>query len=279
MLDALAAAARALLYAGVLTGAGAVFAEASLRGSLGAGVHFPAQVQLRGGLVTIIAALVGALLLIFRLGGQFDELTLSAVFLSATGAAICFQLAGTVLILVAMRRDNTDRSIRLSDAALVTLSFAICGHAATAGGLEGAAAFVHVSAAAWWVGSLWLLRFACVHQELAVVARLVRRFSSIALFLVGALVVAGLVLLVSLVDFARHPLLIPYGQVLVVKLGIVILVLGLASYNRFRLTPRLLAGDRTAVTSLQRMINAELVAIGAILATTAILTTYTAPLE
>jgi hypothetical protein len=156
MLDALAAAVRALLYAGVLTGAGAVFAEASLRGALGTAVHFPAQVMRRAGLVTVVAVLVGALLLIFRLGGQFDEPTLSAVFLSNSGAAICFQLAGSILILVAMGEGNTDRAMRLLDAALVTMSFAICSHAATAGALEGAVALVHVSAAAWWVGSLWL---------------------------------------------------------------------------------------------------------------------------
>jgi putative copper export protein len=279
MLDALAAAAKALLYAGVLSGAGAVFAEASLRSSLGAAVHFPAHVMLRGALVTIVAALVGALLLIFRLGGQFDEPTLSAVFLSGSGAAICFQLTGSLLILVAMAMDNTERARRLSDAALATLSFAICGHAADVGGLEGAVAFVHVSAAAWWVGSLWLLRYACAHLELAVIAGLVRRFSSMAMVLIGALAVAGLVLLLALVGFARNPLISPYGQILAVKLGFVCLVLGLASYNKFRLTPRLLAGDRAAVASLQRMIEAELLAIGAILATTAILTTYTSPPE
>jgi putative copper export protein len=100
-----------------------------------------------------------------------------------------------------------------------------------------------------------------------------------AMFLIGALLIAGLVLLTALVDFARHPLLTPYGQMIVVKLGIVILVLGLASYNKFRLTPRLLAGDRTAMASLHRMIDAELAAIGAILVATAILTTYTSPLE
>jgi putative copper export protein len=279
MLDALAAAVKALLYAGVLSCAGAVFAEASLRGALGAAVHFPAQVMRRAGLVTIVAALVGALILIFRLGGQFDEPTLSAVFLSSSGAAMSFQLAGPILILVAMGADKTDRAMRLLDAALATVSFAICGHAASAGGLEGAAAFVHVSAAAWWVGSLCVLRYACAHLELVAVAGLVQRFSSIVMRLIGALLIAGLILIAALVDFARHPLLTPYGQILVVKLGIVVLVLGLASYNKFRLTPRLRSGDRTAVASLQRMINAELVAIGAILATTAILTTYTSPLE
>jgi putative copper export protein len=279
MLDALAAATKAVLYAGVLSGAGAVLAEASLRRVLGGVDHFPAQVMRWGGMATIAASLASALILIFRLGGQFDEPTLAAVFLSNSGAALCFQVAGSMLILVAMGEDGTDRGMRLFDAALVTASFAICGHAATAGGLEQMVVFVHVSAAAWWVGSLCMLRYACTHLELAAVAGLVRRFSSIAMWLVGALLVAGLVLLVALIDFARQPLSTPYGQILAVKIGIVILVLGLAGYNRFRLTPRLLAGDQTAVQSLQRMINAELLVIGAVLATTAILTTYTSPLD
>ncbi len=279
MLDALAAATKALLYAGVLSCAGAVLAEASLRSFLGAAVQFPARVMTRGALLTIAAALAGALILFFRLGGQFDAPTLSAVFFSNSGAALCFQVAGCVLILVAMGEDGTDRGMRLFDAVLVTSSFAVCGHAATAGGLEEVVVLVHVSAAAWWVGSLWLLRHACAHLELAAVAGLVRRFSSKAMFVVGALAIAGLVLLVAFIDFARQPLTTPYVRLLAVKIGIVVLLLGLARYNKVRLMPRLLAGDRAAVTSLRRMINAELLVIGVILAITAILTTYTSPLD
>jgi putative copper export protein len=279
MLDALAAATRALLYAGVLSGAGAVLAESSLRRVLGGMEWFAARLTVRGAAVTIAAALVAALLLVFRLGGQFDEPTLSAVFLSDSGAASCFQLAGAVLILFALGDDGTDRAMRLFDAALVMASFAVCGHAADAGGLESLVAFLHVSAAAWWVGSLWLLRHACLHADLATAAALVRRFSGMAMWLVAMLALAGLVLLLVLVDFTRRPLGTPYGRVLAFKIAIVVLVLGLASYNRFRLTPRLLAGDKAALLSLRQSIDAELLGIGAVLATTAILTTYTSPPE
>jgi putative copper export protein len=54
-------------------------------------------------------------------------------------------------------------------------------------------------------------------------------------------------------------------------------VLAVASYNRFRLTPHLAIGDATALASLRRAILAEFIVIGGIVMTTAILTTYTAP--
>lgn len=279
MLDALAAATKALLYAGVLSGAGAVLAEATLRGFLGATVRFPAGVMSRGVLLTIAASLSGSLILFFRLGGQLDEPTLSAVFFSSSGAALCFQVAGSVLILVALGEDGTDRGMRLFDAALLTASFAVCGHAATAGGLEEVVVFAHVSAAAWWVGSLWLLRHACSHLDVVAVAGLVRRFSSKAMLVVGVLAIAGLLLLVAFIDFARQPLATSYVRILAAKVAIVILLLGLAGYNKLRLAPRLLAGDQAAVLLLRRMINAELAAVGAVLVTTALLTTYTSPLD
>lgn len=276
MLDALAATTKALLYAGLLSGAGAAFADATLSRPPDAS-HFLVQVMRRGALLTIGACLAGALILIFRLGAQFNEATLSAVFLSGFGAAMCLQLAGAALLLASIYIDPLARATHLGNAALATASFAFSGHAAAAGPVEGLVAFVHVSAAAWWVGSLWLLQYACVRLEITAVAALVRRFSAIAAGLVGALVIAGLVLVLVLVDFTRAPWLAPYGQILAVKIGIAVLVLGLASYNKFRLTSRLAAGDLAAALALRRMIGAELVLIGGVLATTAILTTYVSP--
>lgn len=272
MLEALAALAKALLYAGILSGTGAVFTEATLRGSPDT-AHFLAGVMRRGALLTIVACLAGALILILRLGGQFDKATLLAVFSSSSGAAISLQLAGAALLLTIAGSDSFARGIRLSHAALVTSSFAFNGHAA-AEGLAGLVAFLHVSVASWWVGSLWLLRYACVRLDLADVAQLVRRFSAIATSLIGGLAIAGLVLIRVLVDFANDPWLLPYGQILAVKIGLVLVVLTLAGYNKLRLTPRLIAGDSAAAAALRRMIGAELALIGAILIVTAILTTY-----
>lgn len=276
MLDALAALTKALLYAGLLSSTGAVFAEVTLRGSTDA-VNFLAVVRRRGALLTIVASLAGTVLLIFRLGGQFDAATLSAVFLSSVGAAVCLQLAGAVLLLASTGTDSFERTTRLSNAALAASSFVFSGHAAAAGPIDGLIAFLHVAAAAWWIASLWLLQYACVRMEFAAVAALVLRFSAIATNLIGGLVIAGLLLILVLVDFDRDPWFSAYAQVLALKISVAVLVLGLASYNKFRLTPRLAAGEPAAVASLHRMIGAELVLIGAILATTAILTTYYSP--
>jgi putative copper export protein len=278
MLDALAALTKVLLYAGLLSGTGAVFAEMTLHGSPDA-VRFLAIVRRRGSLLAIVACLAGTVLLIFRLGGQFDEATLSAVFLSSVGAATCLQLAGAILLLASTGSDSFERSTRLSNAVLAASSFVFSGHAAAAGPIDGLVAFLHVSAAAWWIGSLLLLQHACARMEFEVVVALVRRFSAIATGLIGGLVIAGLVLILVLVDFDREPWLSPYGQTLAIKISIAVLVLGLAGYNKFRLTPPLATGDPAAAAALRRMISVELVLIGAILVTTAILTTYFSPHE
>jgi putative copper export protein len=92
-------------------------------------------------------------------------------------------------------------------------------------------------------------------------------------------VIAGLLLIYVLVDFETLPSLSPYEQNLAIKLALVGLVLGLATYNKFRLTPRLIAGDTAAKASLKKMIELELIVIAAVLIATAILTTYTSPHE
>lgn len=272
MLDALAALLKTLLYAGVLSSAGAVFVQLTLYPPAGSALVLSRL--LRGGAVlTILAALANAGCLLLRLGGELDTPTLSAVFLSGVGAAMGLQIAGSALLL----SGTNDKPMQLSNAALITLSFAFNGHAAAAGLTAGLVAFLHISLAAWWFAALWALRDACARMDPAVVTMLVPRFSAIAFGLVGGLIVAGLLLVGSLVEFDNDPWLSGYGQLLALKLGLVSVVLALASYNKIRLTARLVSGDALAISSLRKMIGAELVGIGAVLAATAILTTYTSP--
>jgi putative copper export protein len=278
MLEALAALLKAALYAGVLSCAGAVFAQATLRLSPDSSSALW-QLMRRGAVLTICAVLAGAGCLFLRLGAQFDTATLSAVFLSSVGAAMCLQVAGAGLLLCGTDGDDSNRGTQLSNAMIVTASFAFGGHAAANGLTAGVVAFLHVSLAAWWVGSLWVLRDACTRSKPEAIAALVLRFSAIAFGLVGGMVIAGLLLIGTLVEFDRDPWLSGYGQLLAAKVGIATVALALASYNKFRLTARVAAGDAIAIKSLRTMLGAELVCIGAVLATTAILTTYTSPHE
>ena len=278
MLEALAALLKVLLYAGVLFCVGAVFAQTTLRPPSDS-THILAQLMRRGATLTIFAALASAGCLFLRLGGDFETATLSAVFLSGVGASLGLQFAGAALLLSGTHEANFAGATQLSNAAVVTASFAFNGHAAADGLIAGLVAFVHVSLAAWWVGSLWMLRDACTRLEQRAVAALVLRFSGLAFALVGGLVIAGLLLVGTLVDFSRDPWLSGYGQLLAIKIGVAILALALASHNKFRLTARLATGDTLAIRSLRKVIGAELVCIGGILIATAILTTYTSPHE
>ena len=276
MLDALAALLRALTYAGILSCAGAAFAQMTLRFPPGSRPMLLRLMQ-RGAVLTICATLTSAGCLLLRLGGGLDTTTLSAVFLSSVGAAICLQIAGSALLLSAAYDPSTTHAMQLSNAVLIAASFAFNGHAAAHGLVSGLVAFLHVSFAAWWFAALWILRDACTRLEITDVATLVTRFSAIAFGLVGGLVIAGLLLVGALVAFEDDPWLYGYGRLLAVKIVIAAVALALASHNKFRLTARVAAGDTLALRSLHTTIGAELVCIGAVLVVTAILTTYTSP--
>jgi len=279
ILDALAASFRLLLYCGVLSCAGSAFAARSLLAPELASPFAPllTQVMRTGAWLAIGSSIAGVLVLVLRLGGQFDESTLAAVFNSGFGAATALLLAGAGLLLASLD-DPTARTMRLTNAALMTLSFAASGHVASIDIADGLIVFVHASAAAWWIGSLLILRFACDQLKLSVVAQVVRRFGLLAVALVGGLVIAGLILIRALLSFTGEPLS-AYEQTLAIKIAIATLVLGVAAYNKLRLTPRLVAGDATSLVALRMSINVELALIGVVLAVTAILTTYTSPPE
>ncbi|TAJ93238.1 MAG: hypothetical protein EPO31_03250 [Gammaproteobacteria bacterium] len=276
MLDALAAVLEAFLFAGLLSCTGAVFAEATLGGSSDT-ARFAAQVIRRGALLTIVAGLAGSAVLVVRLGGRFDQITLSAVFLSIHGAAFALQTGGALLLLASVAADRFTRSLRIANAGIAILSFAYHGHAWNAGTGATILAVGHITAAAWWIGSLWLLERACSRESPPELAALVRRFGALAGRAVGGLLLAGLILAMLIVSSAATPLTSPYLRLLVLKIGLVAGTLGLAAYNKYRLTPRLMLDDIAAAASLRSMIRGELVLIGAVLAATAFLTTVTSP--
>jgi putative copper export protein len=276
LLDALAALLKTLLYMGVLACAGAVFAQATLRPTV-ASERVLFQLTRRGSALTIFAVLGSAACLFLRLGAGFDTATLSAVFISNVGAAMCLQLAGALLLLCRSRDDDSNRAMQISNAALVTASFAFNGHSAADSPTAGFVAFVHVSLAAWWLAALWALRDACGRSEFAVAAALVRRFSAMAFGLVGGLVIAGLLLVGTLVSFDDGLWTSGYAQLLALKIALACAALVLAAYNKFRLTGRLESGDTLALLSLRKIIGAEIALILAVLVATSILTTYTSP--
>jgi putative copper export protein len=105
---------------------------------------------------------------------------------------------------------------------------------------------------------------------------LVARFSAHASRAVPAIFVCGFLMSVLFIR-SYAELATPYGAMVLGKsLGFAVLM-ALAAQNKWRFGPRLLAGDGSAVGSLERTIKAEWVLIAALLAATAVMTSVTAP--
>ena len=124
----------------------------------------------------------------------------------------------------------------------VGLSLAASGHAATASPqwLTRTSLFLHGITAAYWVGALAPLA-AMARRRSDDLPRVLKQFSSIALPLVGLLVLSGLVLAIIQLGSLRALIETSYGIILSIKLVLVMLLLGLAALNRFLLTPAVIA--------------------------------------
>ncbi len=111
----------------------------------------------------------------------------------------------------------------------------------------------HLVAAALWVGALLPLIMALrgisdVSQQYVVA----RRFSTLGVICVAALLVSGIVNTHYLVGSVAALLGTIYGRILLLKLALVLAMLTLASINRWKLVPRLAAHDSNAAQRIAR---------------------------
>jgi copper resistance protein D len=135
----------------------------------------------------------------------------------------------------------------------LVVSLAWCGHAGSGIGPQGdihlAADIVHLAAAAVWVGGLVpLLIFLRPRLPLTSIARvrIVRRFSTLAIWSVVLLVLSGLANTWFMTGGIQGLIGTDYGTLVLLKIAILIVMLGFAALNRFRLTPRLAAATGSA---------------------------------
>lgn len=127
---------------------------------------------------------------------------------------------------------------------------------------------LHVATMAAWIGALMPLGLAMrAGGETATV--LLGRFSRSISWLLAVLVASGGVLAFIQVQTPVALLSTAYGRVLLLKLALVALLLTLAAFNRWRLTPAIARDDAVARRALLRAIVAELLLAVLILGATA----------
>jgi len=145
-------------------------------------------------------------------------------------------------------------------------SLALIGHAGASPGPSGnvqlAADVLHLLAAGAWVGSLpalaWLMgraRRAQSESWNALAGEAARGFSPLGITAAGTLAVTGLINAWYLVGTPGALVATDYGRLILLKIGLFAAMLGIASVNRFRLTPRLALAS--AIGALERNAFAE----------------------
>jgi len=230
------------------------------------------------------AALPLALLSIGLIGGLLLDAPARALLDADTwrvggGTTLAYSMAVGVAGLAALLASSRLRSARAVAALrsigilLVAASFGLTGHAATAAPAiaMGPAVAAHAALAAFWWGGLLGLGAALRGMDATAAAPMVRRFSATAIVAVPALLACGLAVAVVQVGHP-HALVEPgYGPVLCGKLLLAAALLAAASYNRWRLLPRLAGGDASALRSLRRSVRLETALVLAVFAATALL--------
>lgn len=163
--------------------------------------------------------------------------------------------------------------------ALLVGSFLVTGHAATAVPVWLAATSVglHLVGGAFWFAAFAPLVATAKVSAAPDAARVMDQFSSRAVWLVGLVLVSGLVVSWIQVRSPANLLTTDYGQRLLVKLGLVVVVLAMAFWNKSRLTPALARDGAAAGANMARSIRIESGVMLLVVAAAASLTLPTPP--
>ncbi len=208
------------------------------------------------------------------LAGVMDPALQGLVLHSSTSAASILRLLGLLLIAIGFRMAG------LIGAMLALAAFTLVGHTTDYSyrWLLSGLLFLHLFVVAFWFGALAPLFVVSAREPPAVAGRIVERFSSLAIWLVPGLLVAGVVLAALLLsDLAA--LGTPYGRLLMVKVFGFAVLLGLGALNKWRLGPAIARNGARASRAFRRSLVAEYALIGGVLSVTAILTTFYSPVE
>jgi putative copper export protein len=281
--DAAAIALKTLTYAATLGAAGAVF---FLRYS-GALITRAQRSKVRRIVLSlaVLSVLAGAAHIMVSAGsmsgaaaGMWDGSLLGMVWQAGAGRANAIRAVGLLLAALIVWSDRPSWRALLG-AALAATSFAWTGHARSLNPdvIPVLLICTHLLGVAFWLGALMPLLIVARGGDLPRTAATAARFGKAAVFVVGVLVAAGAILVWMLLGSLAALWESTYGRFVMLKLALVAGLLGLAAFNKLRLTPRLRGGDAGAARSLRTSIGLELLVGILILGVTATFTTLTGP--
>ncbi len=213
-----------------------------------------------------------------ELSGVFDASLQRLVLDSPMSAAWVLRVAGLVVIAASMRSDSKLATVLGLVGVIASIqAFSLVGHTASDAARPWLSPLLgmHLGIVAFWFGALWPLHEVSRMEPAVAAGRLVDDFSRLALWLVPAIFLAGVLMTFVLVDhwsvFARA-----YGVLLLAKMSGFAMLMALAALNKWRYGPALVTRP-AAATAFRRTVAIEYGLICAVLVATAIMTTFYSP--
>lgn len=217
-------------------------------------------------------------------GAVTDSTVLRDVLNQNLGWSLALLMIGLAAVHLStdIAKKVVSQSLALSGGLAVTVSFAVWGHATELSptAISLAANAIHATAAALWLGGLVGLVMVLslrAPETVRSTAGIIGRFSLVAFWSVIALTIAGLTLTITGSDASLNSILTTtWGQLILAKIGLTLIVVLIAAWNRRKLVPSLITPtedtSELAVrwATLLRTIRAEAVLLVAVIALTAI---------
>ncbi len=207
-----------------------------------------------------------------EMSGVMDPAMQKMALQSPAGAAFAMRVLGLVLVAIGLR---SAPRLALAGSLLSVTAFTLVGHTSITPHRFVAAVLItlHLLVVAFWLGALWPLYLAATKEQPSVTARVIDAFSVVAAWAVPLILLAGIgltaVLVPSLATFRQ-----PYGQLLLVKVGLFAVLMAMASLNKWHFGPACAEGNTAA---FKRTVVIEYVLICLVLAVTAAMTTFYSP--
>ncbi|MDG2475336.1 MAG: CopD family protein [Paracoccaceae bacterium] len=236
------------------------------------------QLSRKSALIGIITSVLLIFSVAGNLGGDFvsviDILMLQLAIQSKSGISYLTVFAGFIIMLLAHKmKAKAQKKTLLIGSVTVLFSFTLAGHAQLSGVFTQLLLILHLLGIAFWLGALLPFRWICLQSDVSNLSSLAHRFGVIAMVYVGLLLITGITYAYTLLGKLSHIFTTSYGNALLVKIVLVISLLCLAAFNKFKAVPALEKNPLQGLKQFKSSVQFEIVLALFILSASSLLTT------
>ncbi len=263
------------LYVGVLFAVGTVFYQYAFETESAAKAlpmrNFALGMIALGLCAAILSYGIRAASLTGNIAAIFDPRVLKILWTTPVGTVLVLRVIGLACLVAGQFLKPYATGLGILGGLITLASFTQIGHVTNFTGIYVPILLLaHLLCLSLWLGILLpLYRLSVDTEYIATVAKIGRHFGQFAVLFVPIVIIAGTGLGYFLLGSWYNIVTTAYGQVLVLKVFLVMLLLVLAAVNKWHLVPKIVTGDCSALRHFRYSVLLEiLIVLGVLLATT-----------